>query len=298
MSTLTPLATMFTISNQQLQVQISAKGAELQSIFNVETNLEYLWDGNPDIWPKQSPIMFPVCGGLKNEAYTYNGKEYKLGRHGFTRDFNFEVSEQHDNSVTFALSSNQQTLAAYPFPFMFYVKYTVNNNMLTVSLTAENTGSETMYFSFGGHPGFKVPVTKDTSYQDYYLQFNQVENAGRIPGSPDGLMETYTVDFFDNTDKLPLTKELFYKEALVFKGLQSTNVSLLNSKTQNGLKVSFEGFPYLILWAVKDADFICIEPWAGISDMVNTTGKLEDKEGILSLPARQKLTKEFTIEVF
>ena len=39
-------------------------------------------------------------------------------------------------------------------------------------------------------------------------------------------------------------------------------------------------FPFLGIWSVKDADFICLEPWCGIADSVNSNQQLEYKEGI------------------
>jgi galactose mutarotase-like enzyme len=46
------------------------------------------------------------------------------------------------------------------------------------------------------------------------------------------------------------------------------------------LRFSFKGFSYLGIWAAKEADFICIEPWCGIADSVDSTQVLTEKEGI------------------
>ena len=87
----------------------------------------------------------------------------------------------------------------------------------------------------------------------------------------------------NDTDVLPLTKPLFYKDALIFKELKSTAISILNHKNKHGLTLSFKGFPYMGIWAFKDADFVCIEPWCGLGDTETSTGLLQDKEGILTL---------------
>jgi galactose mutarotase-like enzyme len=89
----------------------------------------------------------------------------------------------------------------------------------------------------------------------------------------------------NNTQVLPLTKELFMQDALVLKNLQSDAVTLASSKTKHGFDFHFPGFPYLGLWAAPGADFVCIEPWCGIADSVNSTQQLQDKEGIHQLPA-------------
>ena len=70
------------ICNQILQIEIASKGAELQSIINKETGLEYLWNADPAFWSKKSPVLFPIVGGLKNNTYNYNNKSYQLSRHG------------------------------------------------------------------------------------------------------------------------------------------------------------------------------------------------------------------------
>ena len=85
---------MFTIQNELLTISVDAKGAELNSIFHRQHQLNYLWNGNPLFWAKHSPILFPIVGTLKNNQYTFEGKSYQMGRHGFARDATFSVSAQ------------------------------------------------------------------------------------------------------------------------------------------------------------------------------------------------------------
>ena len=95
-----------------------------------------------------------------------------------------------------------------------------------------------------------------------------------------------------------MQKELFYKDAIVLKHLNSNSISLRTEKSPKGVKVSFEGFPNIGIWAAKDADFVCIEPWYGIADSVRSNGNLADKEGIIKLPAKQTFEAAYTIELF
>jgi galactose mutarotase-like enzyme len=140
-----------------------------------------------------------------------------------------------------------------------------------------------MYFSVGGHPAFRVPLEASARYEDYYLEFDAVENAGRWAVSRDGLIEITEAPLMSGTNTLPLTKELFFQDALVFKQLTSSKVSLKSHTTPHGLDFDFSGFPYLGIWAAKNADFVCIEPWCGIADPVNSNQQLKDKEGINQL---------------
>jgi galactose mutarotase-like enzyme len=291
---------MQTISNQILTVKVSPKGAELASIFNNETGLEYLWNGDPAFWPKQSPILFPIVGGLRNETYNYKGNSYKMGRHGFMRDFEFELTNKTENSLTFTLTQNEKTLQQYPFNFSFSVTYSINNNVLTCKYDVANTGNEVMYFSCGAHPAFNVPLTNDTEYTDWHLKFSAVENSPKWPISKNGLIEMEPTPFLENTDTLPLSKPLFYGDALIFKNLQSSAITIQSDKSAHGLTLNSAGFSYYGIWAFKDANFVCLEPWFGLNDTEASTGtgELNEKEGILSLGANETWTKFWTAEMF
>jgi len=274
---------MVTLENKLLKVDVQEKGAELVSVYHKEHQTEYMWSGDPAFWGKYSPVLFPIVGTLRENAYIRKGNNYTMGRHGFARDRQFEKENVDKNSVCFLLKEDEQSLKIYPFPFEFRLRYTLADNTLQVQYEVRNTGEGDMYFSVGGHPAFAVPLEKGLSYSDYYLEFNEPENAGRWPISPEGLIENKTIPLLDGTNRLPLTKELFFNDALVFKGLKSDRVSLLSGKGKRHLELSFRGFPYLGIWAAKQADFICIEPWCGIADGVEASQLIEEKEGIIKL---------------
>jgi galactose mutarotase-like enzyme len=289
---------MITITNEKLSVQIAEQGAELQSIWHNDFQLEYLWSGDPAFWGKKSPVLFPIVGGLKNNAYQYKGQEYSLGRHGFARDNAFMVAQQDAASVTLQLADNEVTKKVYPFSFLFAITYKLDGSRLIITYHIQNKGNDIMLFSVGAHPAFKVPLAENTSYEDYYLHFNKPETAGIWPLSAGGQVETESIPFFDHTQDLPLKKSLFYKDALVFKSLASTAISIKSAGTSHGLTVNYEGFPYVGIWAAKDADFVCIEPWCGIADNVTATGRLEEKEGIMKLAAGETMDKSWSIDLF
>ena len=289
---------MCTIENDQLKVAIQSKGAELQSIVQKGTGLEYLWGADPAFWPKKSPVLFPIVGALKENTFYYKGRPYHLPRHGFARDKAFEVTAQQPQAVTFSISSDDTTLQQYPFPFRLLLTYTLQEDFLQVTYTVQNTGEDVMYFSIGGHPAFKLPLAAGTAYEDYELRFRQAEKAGRWPVTKEGLIGTAPLPLLNNTQVLPLTKELFRQDALVLKDLQSDAVTLASAKTKHGLDFYFQGFPYLGLWAAPGADFVCIEPWCGIADSVNSTQQLIEKEGIQSLPAGASFERTWQVRPY
>ncbi len=289
---------MFTIENEFLKIAIKEKGAELDSIYHKQHRLEYLWSGDPAVWGKKSPILFPVVGTLKQDTYYYEEKTYELSRHGFAREHDFTVVQQSENAVSLSLKSDDSTLKKFPFAFDLIITYTIQENSLSVSYKVINEDNKLLFFSIGGHPAFKVPLAEGSSYEDYYLEFDRKENAGRWPISSEGLIESIPVPLLEDTNRLPLTRELFQHDALVFKHLNSHQVSLKSDKTTHGLTFDFASFPYLGIWAAKNADFVCIEPWYGIADSVTGNQQLPEKEGIQKLEAGQEFTAIWNVQLF
>lgn len=270
----------FTIENEVIRISVASRGAELQSLFDKTTAIEYMWDGNPEFWAKKSPLLFPIVGTLKNDTYHFGGQNYQLSRHGFAREKEFGLKEQTSNSLLFSLNSDKASLEVFPFKFQFLMLYTIEGKSLRATYIIKNTDDDPMYFSVGGHPAFKIPMFDGDSYEDYVLEFAQPETAGRWPISEGGLIDRQAIPLLDNTNTLQLTKELFGKDAVVLKNLKSDSVKLISKNTNKGIHFNFQGFPYLGIWAAKNADFVCIEPWCGIADSVDTNQSLIEKEGI------------------
>ena len=96
------------ITNGNLTLTVSTHGAEIQSL--IKNSKEYIWCGNPDVWGGHAPILFPICGGLKDDKFIYKDKEYVLPKHGFARLSEFEAENQTDTSAVFLLKSTSETL--------------------------------------------------------------------------------------------------------------------------------------------------------------------------------------------
>jgi galactose mutarotase-like enzyme len=289
---------MFILENEVLKVQIAAKGAELQSIINKGSEIDYLWNGNPAFWAKHSPVLFPIVGTLKNNTYSYAGKTYQLPRHGFARDMDFEVEKHSPKEITLLLKSNAETKKNYPFDFEFRVRYQISGDELSTEYMVSNTGNSLLLFSVGGHPAFNLPLAAGTQFSDYYLKFEETENLPRWPISNEGLILPQPVPVLVGTNRLNLNKSLFYKDALVFKYPASSEISLLSGKTTHGIRFQMGEFPFLGIWSAKDADFICIEPWCGIADSVNSNQQLEQKEGIEKLSPGKLFSRQWRIKIF
>lgn len=288
---------MILLENDNIQVTIAIKGAELRSVKSKITDLEYLWDGDPKFWPKYSPVLFPVIGAMKDSKYIFENKEYELPRHGFARDHDFVVERISDGEVLFTLSNSAGTFSVYPFEFTLGLRYQITGSTVSCTYEVSNPGQKDLLFSVGGHPAFAVPLTPDTVYEDYYLDFTQDEALIYHKIEDDSISdETITLPL-DN-GKLTLKHDLFYQDALVFKNLKSDAILLRNTKNQHGLHFRFSNFPFFGIWAAKDADFVCLEPWCGIADSVNHNQQLTEKEGIISLSPGLDWKNTWEVEVF
>ncbi len=272
---------MITLTNEYITARIMPLGAELCSLFNKQSNLEYLWQAGT-AWPKHSPVLFPIVGSLKNGKYIFNNNEFSLDRHGFARTKMFTVLNAEETIATFSLKADDDTKKNYPCNFELQITYKLIENAVKVICKVMNKGGAEMYFSIGAHPAFKVPLNEAHQYEDYYLQFNKTENAHRWP-LDNGLLAVQPVEYLNNSQVLPLEKKLFATDALVFKNLASDIISIKNKKDHHGLDFHFSGYPFFGIWAAKDADFVCLEPWQGVTDSVLSDGMLEHKEGILKL---------------
>ena len=149
-----------------LEISAKPEGAELTSI--KKDGIEKLHDGK-EFWNRQSPILFPIVGKLKDNKAIIDDKVCEMGQHGFARDMKFEIVKDGTSTKEYALISNEETLKKYPYQFKLIVKYQVKDNTLTVSYEVENKDNKNIFFGIGAHPAFKC----DYSTEKYYLEFEK-----------------------------------------------------------------------------------------------------------------------------
>ncbi|HQF32532.1 MAG TPA: aldose 1-epimerase family protein, partial [Petrotogaceae bacterium] len=218
----------YTIKNEYLQVSLDSKGAEMTSLVD-KAGINYLWTADPKHWARHAPVLFPIVGKLKNNRYTYRQKEYSLGQHGFARDLEFEVLSDFNSSVEFLLKSSPYTKEKFPFDFELSIRYALEKNKIHIFYNVRNKDTLTMLFSIGAHPGFRCPLYDNESINDYYIQFNKSETAHiMLLNHETGLFERETAPLLKNEDKIFLDHTTFENDALVFKGLRSTQATIKN----------------------------------------------------------------------
>ncbi len=279
----------YQIKNNFITATFNSKGAELISLKS--SQIEYIWNGNPEFWSKHSPVLFPIVGTLKNNSYMYDGKNYTLTRHGFSRDMEFVTLESKQKSIIFSLKSNSETLKMYPFDFELRLKYELENQKLRISYQIITNSETKIPFSIGAHPAFSLP----NDFNNYFLEFNKKENLLSYSIKND-LISDSTFMIKTQDKKLPLTYSLFENDALIFKKLNSKTICILENEKPL-LKIDFDDFPNLGIWTKPNAKFICIEPWFGYSDTNNCSGKIIEKEGIQFANRNKPFYCSFTIEI-
>ena len=286
----------YTVKNKNFEVSVKKNGAELCSFKSLETNTEYIWKADPEVWAAHAPNLFPIIGCLKDGAFLYQGKEYACPKHGFVRkNDNVSFLDQTESSLTFGLKYSEETLKVYPFQFEFQIKFILDNNKLIVEHKITNHGDNIMLFSLGAHPGFTCPIHDGEKYSDYYIEFEKSENAPTWQVLENGLIGNQPLPIFDEPTKINLHSQIFKNDALVFKNLNSSKVSLKSKKSNQVVSMQFEDFPYLGIWAKPNAKYVCIEPWLGIADSFDTDRNFENKEGLLSLEAKKSYKASYSI---
>ena len=280
---------MITLKNEYLTVSINPLGAELSSLKSNETTREYIWQGDPSVWNGHSPILFPIAGRLKGDSYLYNGKAYCLPKHGFARRNEFDIVSVSPKSAAFSLKDNEKTLTVYPFFFDLTAEYSLNGKTLTVTNTVSNTDSTPIYFSLGAHPAFNIKVGDS-------VVFSEKEDLTAVLFDSYGLLGSKKT-LAENADSIVIDAHIFDNDAIFFENMNSTSAKIVSADGEEILEMSYGKVPYLGLWAKPNAPYVCIEPWHGICDTKEVSGKIEEKPCIIELDPNKKFVFSYTITV-
>lgn len=279
---------MITLNNGTLTVKINEIGAEIKSV--VKGGTELMWPGRSEVWGNTAPLMFPICGGLKEDKYILDGKEYTLEKHGFTRNALFGVESATDTQAVFLLKANDETRKSYPFEFELRVIYTIDGESIKIEYKVDNRDNKTMYFSIGSHEAYYTPE----GIEDYDVIFPEKEtlDASDLYGN---ILAKSGRRIIKDSDTIALYDKYFIIDALVFTTLKSRSATLRNRKTGRAVKVDFPFAKYFLLWHKHGAPYICLEPWTGIPDVEGSGYDITKKEGITALDAGKTYLGEHTI---
>ena len=290
---------IYSIENEILSVSADTMGGELASVRRKDTGIEYLWQGDGTYWTGRAYNLFPICGRLTEGKYTYKGKTYEMGSHGFVRNSEMTLIEQTARSMTFRLTDSADTLGQYPFPFVFDVTYTIAENKLIHRFTVKNTGNEDLLFTLGGHPGFNVPLGEDIPFEEWYLEFDAPCKPEYIVFSAACLCDGYAPYALKNDRIMPLRHDLFDNDAIFLRNTAKA-VTLKSDRSSHGVRVSYPDMNHVGVWhkPKTDAPYVCIEPWRGVPSDDGVIDDFDTKREMIRLAPNGTYENEMEITLF
>ena len=270
------------IQNTHLEASFSTLGAELQSLRDLATQKEILWQGDPQYWNGRSPILFPITGGLWNGISYINGKTYKIPKHGFAKRREWTIIAHSSDSITFELLPQEGDADIYPYDYALRITYTLQGTRLEAKMSVENRSVAPMYFQIGGHPGIALPFFAEDNVPDGYLL---------LEGNASHLLRAGTQGCIEVTDDapthfplppmegelIPLQVSTFENEALILEE-QIESVVVLDRHKEPICRVRSSA-PVWLFWSMQGLHnpYVCCEPWYGLPDFQGFEGDIADR---------------------
>ncbi len=285
----------YVIESEYIRAELSDRGAELKSLIDSETGIEYIWQGKRAIYPWSSMIMFPIVGKLKDNQFRLGRKYFRLDKNGFAKDLKFEVKNHRKDSISFMITSDKDTRVSYPYDFSMVLHYKVYGPRLTLTAEIKNMGKKEMFYSFGFSPVINMPIHQE-ALDDYYIEFSHEEDRGAY------FLDNELVNFSHVDDKrylvgkrINLSEEIFQKGEMIFKDINTNTVTIKNRISEKAFEINFEQAPYISVWSQPGYPFIQLCPTYGVADAVDSDNDFYKKEGLLGLDQEKSAKFEYSI---
>lgn len=195
------------------------------------------------------PILFPICGPLKDDKYQADGKTLSMKQHGFGRLMAWKVVDAQIvsgvPSMTMELTPTDTTRTSYPWEFN--VRYTYELHGSTLKLVQEYKN------------GSKTPMPIHAGFHPYFRLSDKERARLEIPASRYEDTVAWQEHSFDGT--LDWQKDVI---DIVFLDMQKNEAAFVDAK--DGVRVTVRQdapFKYVVFWTTKGAPFVCVEPWTG-----------------------------------
>ena len=289
---------LYTIENEFLTVVIDEVGAQLMSIKTKKDDHEYLWQGDAKYWTGRAYNLFPVIGRMYQGQYDYQGKTYDMPAHGVVRKTALNALKESGDKISFTYTENADTLACFPFKFLYKVTFSLDKNRLFVTTSVENTDEKTIHFGVGGHPGFFVPMEEGLAFEDYYIHFENAKEVKQCVMTDDVLFTGNTPDYALDGDKLPLSHSLFPVDALVLINTGG-KATIQSDKGRRRVSMYYPDMKYMGIWhkPQTDAPYICLEPWSMLPASDKGRDDFETKPDMTHLPAGETYENTWSLEI-
>ena len=305
---------MYALQNAALRLEVSARGAEIQSLVDLTDGREIIWHGDATYWNGRSPILFPITGGLWNGTCRLDGRSYQIPKHGFVRRRDWQFVEQGEDFIRFAIENTDEELKQFPWPYRLEVTYTLRERTLRTDLRVTNRSHHSsMWFQVGAHPALNL--------RDWTPNGQRVAGFLRFEGAPRDLLRAGSqgcieparvpIPWSKNLQTLaalafhqmgnalvPIGVDTFANEALIFDARQVEAVEVLDRKRRRYARVASSAPVWLIWQPVgKHAPFVCVEPWYGLPDTVDFDGEMPQRPEIQRAAPQETWEGWWTLEV-
>ncbi len=235
-------------------------------------NKEYQFYGNP--------ILFPFPGRIPKGEFQFQNQKYQVpvnfrdgtAIHGFIFDKKWEISEISAPSSKEAFLKSTYTSDSilekfFPFPFQIEMTYILRDSELELVFKAINRSRQALPFGYGIHPYFPLSGKRE----DWVLYLPAAEIYELVDILPTGVSKKIPRQFDFRAEK---SLQGIYMDDL-FGKLKKTKQGyvtcwLKNRETNFKLTVtSDQNFDFYVLYAPKEHDFLCIEPYTCIPNALN-----------------------------
>jgi galactose mutarotase-like enzyme len=187
------------------------------------------------------PLLFPFAGELRNGVLTATGTA--MPRHGFARRAAWHVTSATSDRISMHLPFDDEAHAQYPFDCHVHQVVTAISGGVQIDLSVENRDARPLPLAPGWHPYFPCPRDRK---RECLAQIVPAEDLTAEPLAcdvnvlaPSGGRLTFAVP----------------------------GIGAVTLRFSAQLKT-------LEVWTLPDADFVCIEPWVGPSNVINTPDRI------------------------
>ena len=202
------------------------------------------------------PILFPVCGTLREDTWRQDGAAFYMPKHGIARLHDWK--EIHSGQAADELEATWELRSEeigtsreyYPYDFLLRFTYQLRRDLFRVTTRVLNRSGREMPFSLGLHPYFKVSDTAAAGLDLAAASYEVFENGAIHPAA-----EALPVHEFPNS--------------LIVRGLRKNRAAIREDGLPPVVISYSEHFRHLVVWSGHPG-YLCLEPWTALPDALNT----------------------------
>ena len=219
-----------------------------------------------------SSILFPFANRIKNGLYSFEGKEYQFNcnenerdnaLHGLVYDKKFVLIEKglgFDSCSITLLYEEKEKSIGFPFHYNIYLKYTLKENEICLSVKIKNTDNKSFPYTLGWHPYFIS--------SDLHNSFLNFESSQKVQFDENLI----TTGFIKSKQKTPYQiKDNLLDDSYI---LNSNSIGFTTPLYNIQLEASTKE-NYLQIYTPKNRKTIAVEPMTGICDSFNNKTGLQ-----------------------